>query len=184
MNGVFRAERYAAAQPALAGRELVAQGLLEITVPSTSTHRHACCTPSPPARLTYANGNYFVEVNDLLGMLTGFGCTGGRRKATSTATNPWVHRHLRPAGALGHHRLSSCPSLEPWRDWRAPLRVPARREPQRLRSLDLRVTNHNDRHRQRHLRRGARRTVGICRRELGTDDKQRIVPSSGPRMRH
>ncbi len=72
INGVFRAERYAAAHPALAGRGLVSQGLLEITEnpPICALYPEPTC----PADL---NGNYFVEVNDLLGMLTGFGCTGG-----------------------------------------------------------------------------------------------------------
>ena len=73
INGVFRAERYAAAHPALAGRDLVAQGLLEI-----SLNPPACTVLYPePSCAADLNGNYFVEVNDLLGMLTGFGCTGG-----------------------------------------------------------------------------------------------------------
>lgn len=72
INGVFRAERYAAAHPALAGRDLVAQGLLEITL-----NPPACVLYPEPSCAADLNGNYFVEVNDLLGMLTGFGCTGG-----------------------------------------------------------------------------------------------------------
>ena len=72
INGVFRAERYAAAHPALAGRDLVAQGLLEI-----SLNPPACVLYPEPSCAADLNGNYFVEVNDLLGMLTGFGCTGG-----------------------------------------------------------------------------------------------------------
>ena len=69
-NAVFRAERYAAAHPGLAGRELTPGEVLEITTKAPT------CTvfpePSCPADL---NGNYFVEVEDLLNMLTSFGCT-------------------------------------------------------------------------------------------------------------
>ena len=69
-NAVFRAERYAAAHPGLAGRELTAGEVLEIT------NKAPTCVvfpePSCPADF---NGNYFVEVEDLLNMLTSFGCT-------------------------------------------------------------------------------------------------------------
>ena len=37
----------------------------------------ACVLYPEPSCAADLNGNYFVEVNDLLGMLTGFGCTGG-----------------------------------------------------------------------------------------------------------
>ena len=70
LNGVFRAERYAAAHPALAGRELESHGVLEITVTPPVCELHP--EPSCPADV---NGNYFIDVNDLLGLLTGFGCT-------------------------------------------------------------------------------------------------------------
>lgn len=69
-NAVFRAERYAAAHPGLAGRELTPGEVLEITTKAST------CTVFPePSCPTDLNGNYFVEVEDLLNMLTSFGCT-------------------------------------------------------------------------------------------------------------
>ena len=70
LNGVFKAERYPASHPGLAGRDLTPQGLLEIT------DNPPACTlfpePSCPGDL---NGNYLIDVSDLLGMLSEFGCS-------------------------------------------------------------------------------------------------------------
>ena len=69
-NMVFRAERYAAAHPGLAGRDLTAGTVLEITIETPS-----CVVFPEPSCPADFNGNYFVEVEDLLVMLTSFGCT-------------------------------------------------------------------------------------------------------------
>lgn len=68
-NAVFRAERYAAAHPGLAGRELTPGEVLEITLTAPM-----CTTFPEPSCPADFNGNYFVEVGDLLAMLTSFGC--------------------------------------------------------------------------------------------------------------
>ena len=69
LNAVFRAERYPAAFPGLAGRDLSGNGLLEITLDPPVCELFP--EPSCPADF---NGNYFVEIDDLLGLLTSFGC--------------------------------------------------------------------------------------------------------------
>ena len=48
VNGVFRAERYPAAYPGLAGRNLTPSGVLEITMEPPL----ACSTQSPHAKAT------------------------------------------------------------------------------------------------------------------------------------
>ena len=69
VNGVFRAERYAAAYPGLAGRVLTPGNVLEIT------DTPLACTLFPePSCKADLNGNYLIEVEDLLHLLTGFGC--------------------------------------------------------------------------------------------------------------
>jgi hypothetical protein len=72
LNGVFRAERYAAAYPGLAGRDLPGQGVLEITdLPPV------CELFPEPSCSADLNGNYLIEVEDMLNLLTEFGCTFG-----------------------------------------------------------------------------------------------------------
>ena len=66
LNAVFRAERYAASHPGLAGRNLEGQGVLEITDEVVQ-----CPEPTCAADL---NGNYLVDVADLLNVLGAFGC--------------------------------------------------------------------------------------------------------------
>ena len=69
LNGVFRAERYAAAYPGLAGRDLPGQGVLEIT------DLPPLCELFPePSCSADLNGNYLIEVEDMLNLLSEFGC--------------------------------------------------------------------------------------------------------------
>ena len=72
LNGVFRAERYAAAHPGLAGRNLLPSGVLEITDAPLP------CTvfPEPTCKGDF-NFDYFVSINDLLTILVDFGCNLG-----------------------------------------------------------------------------------------------------------
>lgn len=72
VNTVFRAERYGAAHPGLAGRDLPGLGVIEITDQPTNCELH----PEPTCRPDY-NGNYLVDVSDLLTLLTAFGCSSG-----------------------------------------------------------------------------------------------------------
>lgn len=72
VNAVFRAERYAAAHPALAGRNLTGQGVLEVT-----TNPSVCQLYPEPSCAADFNGNYLVEVGDLLALLSHFGCLAG-----------------------------------------------------------------------------------------------------------
>ncbi len=72
LNSVFRAERYPAAHPALAGRNLSASNVLE-----TTTNPPACALFPEPSCPADFNDNYFVEIEDLLGLLTSFGCSSG-----------------------------------------------------------------------------------------------------------
>lgn len=69
-GGVFRAERYPAAHPGLAGRTLTPYGVLEITDEPAPCVLHP--EPSCPADL---DQDYLIEVGDVLVLLTGFGCT-------------------------------------------------------------------------------------------------------------
>jgi len=69
LNAVFRAERYAAAHPGLAGRSLEGQGVLEITDEVVQ-----CQTYPEPTCAADLNGNYLVDVADLLNVLGAFGC--------------------------------------------------------------------------------------------------------------
>jgi hypothetical protein len=70
LNGVFRAMRYPAAYPGLAGRDLVPGNVLEIT-----DQPLACELFPEPSCKPDLDGDYLVEVDDLLMLLTGFGCT-------------------------------------------------------------------------------------------------------------
>ncbi|MDA0729818.1 MAG: aryl-sulfate sulfotransferase [Bacteroidetes bacterium] len=70
INTVFRAERYGSAHPGLAGRDLPGLGVIEITDQSPNCELH----PEPTCRADY-NGNYLVEVSDLLTLLTAIGCS-------------------------------------------------------------------------------------------------------------
>jgi len=70
LNGVFRAERYPAAYPGLAGRALTPSGVLEITDQPLPCELH----PEPSCKPDL-DGDYLVEVDDLLMLLTGYGCT-------------------------------------------------------------------------------------------------------------
>ncbi|MGB1384903.1 MAG: hypothetical protein ACPG6N_06630, partial [Flavobacteriales bacterium] len=70
LNGVFRAERYPAAHPGLAGRALIPSGVLEITDQPLPCELH----PEPSCKPDL-DGDYLVEVDDLLMLLTGYGCT-------------------------------------------------------------------------------------------------------------
>ncbi|MDB0025474.1 aryl-sulfate sulfotransferase [Flavobacteriales bacterium] len=71
-NAVFKAERYSAAYPPLAGLDLPGQGLLESTMsaPVCELFPEPSCPPD-------FNGNYLVEVEDLLSFLSQFGCLEG-----------------------------------------------------------------------------------------------------------
>lgn len=72
LNAVFRAERYGASHPALLGRDLTGGDVLEIDP------EPAECTlfPEPSCEADF-NNNLFIDVDDLLGFLTEFGCTSG-----------------------------------------------------------------------------------------------------------
>ena len=72
VNAVFKAERYPSAYPPLAGLALPGQGLLELTLSAPVCELFP--EPSCPADF---NGNYLVEVEDLLSFLTQFGCLAG-----------------------------------------------------------------------------------------------------------
>ena len=72
LNGVFRAERYAAAYPGLAGRHLTGNGVLEI-----DPFPQPCALNPEPSCPPDLNMNYLVDVGDLLSLLSGFGCTTG-----------------------------------------------------------------------------------------------------------
>ncbi|MGB1348991.1 MAG: hypothetical protein ACPG8R_08780, partial [Flavobacteriales bacterium] len=72
LNGVFRAERYAAAYPGLAGRQLVGNGVLEI-----DPFPQPCALSPEPSCPPDLNMNYLVDVGDVLALLSGFGCTTG-----------------------------------------------------------------------------------------------------------
>ena len=72
VNGVFRAERYAAAYPGLAGRQLTGNGVLEMDPSPQPCELNP--EPSCPPDL---NMNYLVDVGDLLALLSSFGCTTG-----------------------------------------------------------------------------------------------------------
>ncbi|MDG1675255.1 MAG: hypothetical protein P8H88_07400, partial [Flavobacteriales bacterium] len=69
LNGVFRAERYPAAHPALAGRTLTPSGVLEIT----DQPLQCALYPEPSCKGDF-DQDYLIEVDDLLALLTGFGC--------------------------------------------------------------------------------------------------------------
>lgn len=100
LNSVFRAERYAAAHPALAGRDLETQGVLEITLTPPTCELYP--EPSCPADV---NGNYFIEVNDLLGLLTGFGCMSSCPNDLDSDGSVGISDLLLLLGAIG----SPCP---------------------------------------------------------------------------
>ena len=72
LNSVFRAERCPAAHPALAGRNLSASNVLE-----TTTNPPACALFPEPSCPADFNDNYFVDIEDLLELLTSFGCSSG-----------------------------------------------------------------------------------------------------------
>ena len=69
-NSIFRAERYPASYPGLAGRELTPMGVLEIT-----DNPPACELFPEPSCSGDFNGNYLIDVSDLLSMLSEFGCS-------------------------------------------------------------------------------------------------------------
>ena len=71
-NGVFQVNRYPAAYPPLAGMTLTGQGVLEVTDDPPE------CTLYPePSCVNDLNGNYVVDVADVLLVLADFGCTSG-----------------------------------------------------------------------------------------------------------
>lgn len=70
LNSVFRAEKYSAAHPGLAGRTLVPSGVLEIT------NEPLTCLlfPEPTCRVDL-DQDFLIDVDDLLLLLTDWGCT-------------------------------------------------------------------------------------------------------------
>ena len=72
LNGVFRAERYPAAYPGLAGRNLTPSGVLEITMEPP-----ACMLYPEPSCKGDFDQDYLIEVDDLLALLTDYGCMMG-----------------------------------------------------------------------------------------------------------